>query len=270
MIALTCDVHHASLRTANQFHCERSEIEIATRFADMLREARIKATMFVSGRCFTEEWPTLRPLCDREELEIGGHTYSCFAPALPHRVWNKLAGSYPGPAWYEARDVARTLAVAQQRAGRRIRAWRNHMYLGGPNTPRVLAAQGVRLLSDGVDRDAMGPRLEDGVWRLPINVIPDHEHIIHAERTHSWIARWQRRYRWRDDFGSDSYDIDVWTDHVLADLARNRARGAVSVLLIHPITLYLADRMRSVRRILDVLAASTTLQVSDLIPAEAP
>ncbi|MCX5748311.1 MAG: hypothetical protein NT062_38150, partial [Proteobacteria bacterium] len=193
----------------------------------------------------------------------------CFSPSLPHRVWNKVASSYPGPAWLEARDVARTIDIAWRRAGRRIRAWRNHMYLGGPNTTKVLAAHGVRLLSDGVVREATGPtpdRDVGAVWRLPINVIPDHEHIVHAERTHSWIARWQRRYRWRDDFGANSYDVDAWTDHVLEDLARNQARGAVSVLLIHPITLYLADRLRSVRRILDVLAASTTVTASELIP----
>lgn len=268
MIALTCDLHHASLRTANQGHCDRSEIEVAHRFADMIGEAGIKATFFVSGRSFAEEWSTLAPICDSEWIEIGGHNFNCFAPSFPHRVWNKLAGSYPGPAWYEAREVRRTVDIAWDRAGRRIRTWRNHMYLGGPNTSRVLADAGIRVLSDGVQRDANGAQADGEIWRLPINVIPDHEHIVHAERTRSWIARWQRRHGWSDDFGSASYDVDDWTDLVLADLARNAARGAPSVLLIHPITLYLADRLRSVRRILDVLAASDTVFMSDLVPEE--
>lgn len=268
MIALTCDVHHAALRTANQFHCDASEVAIAARFAAMLRETQIKATFFVSGRTFADEWPALAPICDSEWIELGGHNYGCFAPALPHRVWNKVAGSYPGPRWLEERDVSRTIEIAWRRTGRRLRAWRNHMYLGGPHTARVLAAHGLAVLSDGVDREAAAPTADGGVWRMPINVLPDHEHIIHAERTRSWVARWQRRYRWRDDFGANSYDVDEWTEHVLEDLERNRARGATSVMLIHPITLYLADRLRSVRRILDVLTTSPTRFISELVPVE--
>lgn len=269
MIVLTCDVHHATLRTANQFHADDSEVRIAARFAAMLAAYRIKATFFVSGRAFDEEAADLRPIADSPWIELGGHTYDCFAPTWPHRVWNKVAGSYPGPQAMERRSIRRTIAAAHRATGRRLRCWRDHMYLGGPNTAALLAEAGISTLSDGVRREAGFPaRDAHGVWQLPINVIPDHEHLIHAERTRSWVRQWQRRYGWRDDFGPESYDVDAWCDRVLADLDRNRARGVPSVMILHPITLELADRMRSARRILDAITGDRTMFVSELSAKE--
>ena len=92
---------------------------------------------------------------------------------------------------------------------------------------------------------------------FPINVIPDHEHLLHAERTPEWVEWWIRRYNWSDDFGPNSYDVEEWTDIVLDGLRENEARGAVSNVIIHPITLYLCDRFRSFQRILEFLSART-------------
>jgi hypothetical protein len=39
-------------------------------------------------------------------------------------------------------------------------------------------------------------------------------------------------------------------------------------MIIHPITLYLCDELRSFRRILDVLSARPTAHLSEVIPAE--
>jgi hypothetical protein len=94
--------------------------------------------------------------------------------------------------------------------------------------------------------------------------MPDHEHLYHAERTPAWVERWQRRYRWSDDFGSSSYYVEEWTDIVLDQLHRNEERGVISNMIIHPITLYLCDGMRSFRRILDFLAARETVHMGDL------
>jgi hypothetical protein len=112
----------------------------------------------------------------------------------------------------------------------------------------------------------MGPiRHETGLWNFPLNVIPDHEHIYHAERTPAWVRKWQERYNWSDDFGPDSYFVDEWVDRVLDCLERNEARGAVSNMILHPITLYLADRFASVHRILDFLAEREVVHVSEAL-----
>lgn len=269
MICLTGDLHHASLRTGNQQHCDISELQTARRYLGLLEEAGVPVTFFVSGRAFVEEWDDLEPIVTHPLVELGGHNWSCLTPAVWHRFWNKAVGSYNGPEWYQDLDARATIEVARLRTGRTIRLWRNHMYMHGPYTERVLARRGIRLVSDGVKRDAAGPvRHPDGVWSFPINVIPDHEHLYHAERTREWVARWQERYRWTDDFGPESYDIGPWTDLVLAQVQANEARGIVSNLIIHPITMYLADRFDGFRRILAYLKTRQCVPLSAAIPAE--
>lgn len=266
VIWLTGDLHHASLRTGNQRHADDSEIRIAGRYLRMLEEARVNVTFFVSGRAMVEEWSDLRPIAESPRVELGGHNFSCFDPALPHRVWKKLVGSYNGPRFVQRRDCLRTIEAVRRRTGRTIRAWRNHMYMHGPGTEEALASCGIELCSDGTSAVATGPeRHPAGIWSCPLNVMPDHEHLLHAERTPAWVAAWVARYSWSDAFGSESYPVEEWTEIVLDQLRAHAARGAVASLIVHPITLYLCDRFRSFQKILDLLAASRTLLASELL-----
>ena len=270
MICLTGDLHHSSLHTGNQQHCDITELQTAQRYLALLADAGVKVTFFASGLCFAQEWRDLAPIATHPLVELGGHNFSCFTPELWHRFWNKATGSYNGPAWYQDLDARATMEIARRRTGRRLRVWRNHMYMHGPHTDRVLAARGLLLVSDGVRKNATGPvRLPEGLWSFPINVLPDHEHLYHAERTREWVAAWQKRYRWSDDFGSESYDIGEWTDRVLAQLKANEARGAVSNMIVHPITMYLADRFDGFRRILAYLKTRRCIHLSEAIPADA-
>lgn len=156
--------------------------------------------------------------------------------------------------------------MIERATGRPVRLWRNHMYMHGPHTEEVLAGLGVRLISDGVRQDAMGPVWHPaGVLNFPINVLPDHEHLYHAERTPEWVERWRRRHRWSDDFGSESYFVDEWTDRVLDCLRRNEERGAISNMIIHPITMYLCDGFQGFQRILEYLASRETVHLGDVL-----
>jgi hypothetical protein len=270
MICLTGDIHHASLRTGNQQHADRSEILIARAFLDLLEQANVPVTFFISGKCFVEEWSDLESICRHRLVEVGGHNFSCFQPEIVHRFWNKTVGSYNGPAWLQRRDARKTIDVIRARTGRTIRCWRNHMYMHGPHTETVLGDCGIELCSDGVCRATRGPVYDArGVYNFPINVIPDHEHIYHAERTPEWVDRWVQRYAWSDDFGSDSYAVEQWADLVLEGLERNEADGAISNMIIHPITMYLADGFRSFERILNYLADRECVHTGDLIPRRA-
>jgi hypothetical protein len=270
VICLTGDIHHATLGTGNQAHCDLSEVQVAREYLGLLSEADIKVTFFVSGRTFDEEWVDLQPICDHPLVEIGGHNYSCFKPEWWHRFWNKAIGSYNGPRWYQRWDADRTKRAIRRRTGRDIELWRNHMYMHGPNTEEVLHQCGMTLCSDGVCRAARGPTLHPaGIYNFPLNVIPDHEHLYHAERTPEWVDRWVKRYNWSDDFGPNSYYVEEWTDIVIECLEENERRGAISNMIIHPITLYLCDRFRSLHRILDYLAAHETVHLSEAL-AKAP
>lgn len=270
MICLTSDIHHSSLCTGNQKACDMTEIETAQRFLALLEEAQVKATFFVTGKAFIEEWESLRPLCESPLISVQGHNYYCFQPELPHRLWKKLTGNYNGPALWEEHDIRRTMQVIEKRCGKRISCWRNHMYMHGPNTDYLLKKCGIKICSDGVCANAKGlEKKSTGIWHFPINVIPDHEHLYHAERTPEWVRWWVNRYQWSDDFGPHSYYIEEWTEIVLDCLKKNAERGAISNLIIHPITMYLCDKFRSFEKILAVLADQQTLHMEELLSVEA-
>lgn len=266
MICLTGDLHHQSLGTGNQAHCDLTEIEVARRFLELLKDANVKVTFFISGKAFAEQADELRPIVDSPLVELGGHNYSCFQPQLMHRVWNKLTGNYNGPRLYQYWDARRTIETIANHTGRRIRVWRNHQYMHGPHTEQVLSSLGIRLCSDGVDRYITGPgRHRSGIYNFPLNIIPDHEHLYHAERTPQWVAQWQERYNWSDDFGSRSYFIEEWTELVLEGLRQHRHQGVISNMIIHPITMYLCDQFRSFKKILAYLESHQTAHLTETI-----
>ena len=255
-----------SLGTGNQRHCDITEIQVAQRYLNLLEEAKVKVTFFVSGLALVEEWNDLEPICRHPLVEVGGHNYYCFKPELFHRVWNKLSGSYNGPAWYQRWETAKTVRVIEQRCNTRTTSWRNHMYMHGPHTEACLKACGVRICSDGVEKNSTGPVLHpDGVYNFPINVMPDHEHIYHAERTPEWVDAWVARYNWSDDYGPESYDIEEWTDRVLDELKSHEENGILSNMLIHPITLYLCDKFKSFERILEFISTCSTVHMRDVL-----
>lgn len=270
MICLTGDLHHMTLRTGNQAHCDRTEIQIARRYLDMLADARVNVTFFVSGKSFAEEWPDLESICRHPFVELGGHNYYCFKPAIWHRFWNKVCKSYNGPYWYQKWETQKTIDIIREKTGKTISCWRNHMYMHGPYTERVLAECGLGVCSDGVQRDSSGPQQHQaGVYNFPLNVMPDHEHLYHAERTPDWVDHWVRRYNWSDDYGPDSYYIEEWTDRVLDELQSHEDEGVLSNMIIHPITMYLCDRFKSFERILDFLASKETVHISDVVAEQA-
>lgn len=268
MIWLTGDLHHTSLHTGNQLHCDKTEICVAQDYLGMLEASNVKVTFFISGRSFAEEWKDLKPICTHPLVEFGGHNYDCFQPELVHRVWNKLVGSYNGPKWVQRNDAMKTIRIIQKRTGKTVKLWRNHMYMHGPNTESVLSGCGIDLCTDGVKKHCCGPKPhEAGIYNFPINIIPDHEHLYHAERTPEWVENWVRRYNWSDDFGSDSYYINEWADLVIEQLEENERMGLISNMIIHPITMYLCDKFNAFSRVLDYLSTKETIHMEPRLAA---
>lgn len=270
MICLTGDLHHMSLQTGNQKHCDISEMRVARRYLKRLESAQVKVTFFISGKSFAEEWEDVQPICESPYVEVGGHNYSCFTPVLYHRICKKLLGSYNGPLWHQRRDARKTIGIIREKTGKTIRCWRNHMYMHGPHTEKALTQAGIQVCSDEVNAQAMGPYWHpSGLLQVPINIIPDHEHLYHAERTPEWVKWWLARYHWSDDFGPQSYHVEEWTEIVLEGLRKNEERGAISTLIIHPITLYLCDGLKSFEKILAFIQSRETKHLSEIYDREA-
>ena len=265
MICLTCDIHHMSLNTGNQQFTNRSEVSIAAQFIEMLKQRKIRSTSFITGRCFEEEWDELKVICEDPFVEIGGHTYNCFVPELWHRAWNKLTGSYNGPRWHQNWDIQKTKNIILKRCGRSINSWRNHMYMHGPYTEELLAKNDIKICCDGVKRNSTSfENHASGVVNYPLNIIPDHEHLYHAERTPEWVENWVKRYNWSDDYGSKSYYIDEWLEIMLAEIQNRESHGINSHILIHPITLYLCNGFDALEKIIDCISQYKCVQVSEL------
>jgi len=266
MICLTGDLHHNTLGTGNQKFATKTENEIAVDYLKLLEDRDVKVTFFITGKSFEQEWDVIKPICESDLVEVAGHTYNCFMPELWHRIWNKLLNSYNGPKWYQKRDVQKTIDIIKEKTGKDILCWRNHMYMHGKYTEQVLSQCGIKICSDGVVKNSNGLiSHEKGIYNFPINIIPDHEHLYHAERTVDWVDWWVKRYNWSDDFGSKSYYVDEWADIVIDGLKENENNGIISNMIIHPITMQLCDDFKAFKKILDYIATRETCFMRDLL-----
>lgn len=269
MICLTGDLHHMSLNTGNQQHSDISEMQTAILFLRLLEIYDIKMNYFITGKSFEEEWSDVKQIVFNPLIEVGGHNYDAFENEFFHRVWNKLTKNYNGPKWYQRNDTLKTIEIIKEKTGKDIKVWRNHMYMHGENTEEVLFDAGIQICSDGVKKASNEPSLhKTGIYNFPINIIPDHEHLIHAERTPQWIEKWQKRYNWSDDFGKESYYVETWANLVLEQLKDREAKGLVSNVIIHPITMYLCDNFKQVKRILEYISTCETVHMSELVKAK--
>ena len=269
MISITSDIHHQGLQTGNQKHSDITEVQTAVIMHRLFKQFNIKATYFISGKAFEDQWEELKNICNDPSFDIGGHNYYCFKPELFHRITNKLFNSYNGSKGYQRWETKKTQRIIKEKIGRDCIFWRNHMYMHGKYTDDVLKELGIKVCSDGVKKDSNGLDLvSNDYFHFPINIIPDHEHLIHAERTPEWIEDWVKRYNWSDDFGSDSYPVEVWREILINQVKENEKNGILSNIIIHPITMYLCDNFKSLEIILDELKEFQFVNFSDLYTAQ--
>jgi hypothetical protein len=255
-----------SLQTGDQHSSDITEADSAGLFVKLCEEMQVKSTLYCTGRLLDEEWDAVRKWAHSEYIEIAGHTYSAFMPALPHRIWKKLTGNYNGPAFMERKDIGRNLDLIEQLIGKKAVSWRNHCYFHGCNTDRLLMEQGITNCSDVVCAPGAAPYYsDDGLVTVPINVIPDHEHIFHGERDKAHVDWWVKRYAFKDAYGSESYDMDTWVEIVLSNIEENERMGVVSVILAHPLCMYVADKFSGFSRILNKAAEYGSCTMEELV-----
>jgi hypothetical protein len=255
-----------SLCTGDQKVSDISEAESAGLYTRLCEDKGVKATLYATGRLFAEEWNSIKDWVSSPNIEVGGHTFNAFMPAFPHRIWKKLTGNYNGPAFFEGRDIERNLAVIEDCAGIMAKSWRNHCYFHGVNTDRLLIENGLTSCSDLVTKPGGVPFVSnDGLLTVPINVIPDHEHIYHGDRTKEQVDWWVKRYKWSDAYGIESYSPDRWFEIVLENIEYNERLGITSVILAHPLCMYVADRMEAFKKILDLGVKYGSCTVAELV-----
>ena len=264
MICLSCDIHHSSLKLSYNRYSDKSELQVTQQLIKLLEKYNVKATMFSTGKCFTEEWEDMRPISEHPLVEIGGHNYFCFKPELFHKVWNKAFNNFNGPWLVQHYDASKLINTVKDKTGVKIASWRNHRYKHGPNTDKILSRLGIKICSDEVSASATGPYSKNGIHHFPVNIIPDYDHIYHANRTEEWVNWYVNSGSKIDDFGPESYKIDEWTEIVLKQLQERIENKSIANILIHPITQYISDRFAGLEEILKFISTDENCKYSEL------
>jgi len=265
-ICLTGDVHHLSMETRDQAHLDRTEVDAALEYARIARSYDLSATLFLTGRCGVEEPDRCRQLGEQHGIEIGGHNYYAFrAPVLgrkPYGLCRKLFG-VDAPAFVQRWEVRRTRRVLGALSGEPVTSWRDHGYRHDSNTTTVLREQGITHFSDDVTPERTDVYEKDGLVCAPINVLPDHEHLYHGDRTPEYVAQLE----WSNAFTDRSYEPDDWLDRVLDGIERIRQDGGTATVLAHPACMDIVDGFDVFERLCSHLSEYETRQMRDVSPS---
>lgn len=265
MICFTCDIHNASLKIPYQSYADKSELQVTQMFLKLLEKYGVKATIFITGKCFTEEIDDVMPICNHPLVEVGGHNYYCFQPEIWHRFWGKTIRNYSGPRWYQRYDIKKTRDIIYDKTGYKLFSWRNHMFIHGRNTESILSKLGIKICADEVKASGTGPVWhKKGIFNFPVNIMPDFDHLYHANRTEESISKWLETSKWSDDFGSESYYINQWTDIVLDQLKEKVDQDIIVNMLIHPLSHYICDKFENIERILKFIGSNKNCFYNEL------
>ena len=244
-IVLTGDVHQW-IDSADRAYASETEGALAPHQARIAGRTGLKITLFFTGRAVIEDPAAVVALLAEENVEIGGHGWDSFRPHWRYRAMNKLFGSPHGSRAMQARMVDRTRVAIERATARPVLSWRNHAYNFDVHTPRVLADAGIRVWSDQVDPDRLGPyRHQDGVTILPINTTPDHEHLLHGGQTEETIPPARR---------PQYYFADAWRERVVQETETIVGRGGVATILAHPLCMKVVDDWKTFERLCSELS----------------
>ena len=253
-IILTGDVHQ-HIGSSDQRFTACSEAALAADYARIAARHGMKVTLFFTGRAIVEDGAAARPLLAMKNVEFGGHGWDALRPWWWHGLLTRLAGSPHGPPWLQQRMIRRTCTLVERFTGRPVRSWRNHAYRYDRHTPRLLAEAGIVAWSDEVQPNHDGPRRDPtGVVILPINTLPDHEHLYHGARTPAFVAAEGR---------GTSYQPNRWYDIVCAQAQAIVEAGGIATILAHPICMKVADDFATFESLCAALSTYPVLFVSE-------
>jgi hypothetical protein len=135
-----------------------------------------------------------------------------------------------------------------------------------PNTYKIVASHGVKLVSDAKEKDNLWPkRIEAGLISHPMNVLVDHDHLYHAHRTHEYVERINKAGYGADEFGAVSYPIDEWGRLALRQAKAIDDLGGIATLCCHPLCQWLADGFKTFEMLLKYFSMRQTIFARDIL-----
>lgn len=270
MIILTADIHNRLPNAWVQKAAGRHEVLLGQKYAAIALEHGIKPTFFVAGKAL-EEMPAHCGYLREEGVEVGGHTWSSYYPAWPHRISKLLCGRYSGLPILQSSHISRVARIINNTLGKTMTSWRGHGYLGDDYTYRELARNGVFAVSDEA-----GPRKSvrevNDMISLPINAIPDHEYLELTARGRfnpcadeiksqpslkkkikTFFPKDRSRCFTLEPFSASPLAAEEWFEILRNNIEDNILNSRVTTLLIHPVTMEALDGMDLFRRVIKYL-----------------
>lgn len=265
---MTGDVHHMSMETKEQEYLDSSEAEIALEYAEIAQEFDVKVTFFVTGKTVMEEEKAIRNLNRLENVEVGGHNYYAFKPKwLYNGLFDKLLGLSCGPSFFQDYEINKTVEAFEKRINLKIISWRNHSYRQDKNTYKLLAKNGIKVVSDERGEGLLEPRKVDfgtgSITSLPINVLPDHSHLLHANKDAEYVER-RIEQGWGDPFTHQYYDKNEYLKIVKKSVRNIESSNGIATLLLHPSCMKVVDNFETFREICKFLSDWSTVKVKEL------
>jgi hypothetical protein len=231
-------------------------VRLALRYSEIASRHGVKVTLFVTGKACRQEPDLVRELSRMPNCELGGHTYCAFRSPL-HWLWRRLGQGVPGPVWFQARDIRKTVQAIEQVTGRRIRVWRNHAYRHDQYTYGLLSHAGVDIVSDHVSATATAPeRFSERLLSLPINTVPDHEHLLHGKYLPG---------RTKPERLAGRVGIREWFSLVREKATAIEQHEGIATLLAHPLCMDVADGMQTFEELCRFLSYYRTGWVSEAV-----
>jgi hypothetical protein len=255
MVCLTGDVHQRSYRGTDTPFSSRTEVELAGKYCDIAGKYGIKVSLFFTGRACKEEPQSVKTLAGLPHCEVGGHTFAAFRDPLS-RLFKKVYGTPWGTTAHQLRDIQRTIACIQQVTGQRIQTWRNHSYVRTADTDRILESCGICVVSDEVsDLKTSAEWVNPSFRSVPMNVLPDHEHVLHGKYQHG---------KTRPDHLKCRVSITEWAALVkmrIRDICEN---GGTATVLAHPLCMEVADGMKNFEDLCEYIQQYRTVWLSEV------
>jgi hypothetical protein len=255
MVCLTGDVHQRSYRGIDTPFSQFSEVELATKYANIAAHYGIRITFFFTGKACLEEPKGVKHIADMPHCEIGGHTFAAFRDPWS-RIYKKIFGTPWGTQAHQWHDIVRTIESIQSVTEQRISVWRNHSYVNTVDTPGLLESASIKWISDEVNpQKKTWERLSQAMNSLPINIPPDHEHLLHGKYQLSQTNPSKLDGR---------VPITEWAKQVKTEVRTIAAEGGIATILAHPLCMEVADGMVAFEDLCRFLQSFSNCWVSEV------
>lgn len=267
MICLTGDIHNMSLGTSEQVYLDGkyTEVELGMTYLEIAQRCNLKVTFFVTGKSVLEEAKRIRRMTEFQNLELGGHTYNAFRPSLFYFIFDKVFRLRNGPKFYQKMNITRTINALGKITKTQVVSWRDHAYRYDKNTFNLLKEIGLKCVSDIVSPNLLMPqRIDYGLVSVPINTMPDHEHIYHGPRTEEVVYNYIARTNWTDNFTFKSYNIRQWCQIVKEQVQQIvDKKNGIATILAHPICMKVSDDFQTFEKLCDFLSSYPSIFVKE-------